>query len=74
MNVIIIIFILFLLINAIIFFFFINIFIIIIIKYFIKYNIYNNLDFFIIMSINFFYLRYQFDKSLLNLYIRYLLL
>ena len=57
-NVIIIILISFLLINVIIFFFFINTFMIIIIKFFIKYDTHNNLDFFFIISIDFLYLKY----------------
>ena len=73
-NVIIIILISFLSINVIISFFSINIFIIVVIEFFVKYDTYNNLDFFFIISIDFLYLRYQFDKSLLNSYIRYLLL
>ena len=44
---------------------------IIIIEFFIKYNMYNNFDFFLIILISFLYLRYQFDKFLLNLYIRH---
>ena len=56
-------------INVIIFFF-INIIIIIIIKFFVKYNTLNNFDFNVIISINFLYLRYQFDKFLFNSYIR----
>ena len=71
-NVVVIILISFLLINAIIFFFLINIFIIIVIKFFVKYDMHNNFDFFFNISIDFFYLRYQLDKSLLNSYIRYL--
>ena len=69
-NVIIIVFISFLFINVIIFFFLIHIFIIIIIMFFIKYDTHNNFDLFII-SINFLYLKYQFDEFLLDLYIRY---
>ena len=38
--------------------------------FFVKYNIYNNFDL-LIISINFLYLKYQFDKFLFNLYIRY---
>ena len=53
-NVVIIIFILFLLINIIISFFFIDIFMIIIIEFFVKYDIYNNLNFSLIISIVFF--------------------
>ena len=68
-NVVIIIFISFLSINVIIFSFFIDILIIVVIEYFIKYNIYNNLNFFLIISIDLFYLKYQLDKFLLNLYI-----
>ena len=45
---------------------------IVVIEFFVEYNTHNNFDFFFIMLINFLYLRYQFDKSLLNLYIRYL--
>ena len=71
-NVVDIVLILFLSINVIISFFSINIFIIIVIKFFIKYDIYNNLDFFFNISIDFLYLEYQLDKSLLNLYIRHL--
>ena len=62
----------FLSINVIISFFFINIFMIVVIEFFVKYDTHDNFDFFFIMSIDFFYLRYQFDESLLNLYIRYL--
>ena len=69
-NIIIIIFVSFLLINVIISFFSMNIFIIINIEFFVRYNIYNNFNF-LIISINFFYLRYQLDKFLLNLYIRH---
>ena len=71
-NVIVIVLILFLLINVIIFSFFINTLIIAVIKFFVKYNIYNNFDFSFIISIDFLYLKYQLDKSLLNSYIRYL--
>ena len=56
-NVIVIVFISFLFINVIIFFFFIDIFIIIVIEFFVKYNVYNNFDF-LIISINFLYLKY----------------
>ena len=63
----------YLFINIIISFFLTNIFIIVIIVFFVKYNAYNNLNLFII-SIDFFCLKYQLDKSLLDLYIRYLLL
>ena len=56
-NIIIIIFIFSLSINVITFFFLIDIFIIINIKFFIKYDVYNNFDF-SIMSINFLYLKY----------------
>ena len=56
------------------FFFLINTFMIIVIKFFVKYNTHDNLNFFFIISIDFFYLKYQFDKSLLNSYIRHLLL
>ena len=73
-NAVIIIFISFLSINIIIFFFFINIFIIAVIEFFVKYDTHNNLDFFFIISIDFLCLRYQLDKSLLNSYIRHLLL
>ena len=45
---------------------------IVVIGFFVKYDMHNNLDFFFIMSIGFFCLRYQFDESLLNSYIRYL--
>ena len=45
---------------------------IVVIEFFIKYDTHNNLDFFFIISIDFFCLRYQLDKSLLNSYIRYL--
>ena len=45
---------------------------IIVIEFFIKYDTHNNLDFSFIISIDFLYLKYQFDKSLLNLYIRHL--
>ena len=71
-NVIVIVLISFLSINVIIYFFFINILIIAVIEFFVKYNTHNNLDFFFIISINFLYLRYQLDKSLLNSYIRHL--
>ena len=71
-NVVIIMLISFLLINVIIFSFVINILMIIVIKFFIKYDMHNNLGFFFIMSIDFLYLRYQLDKSLLNSYIRHL--
>ena len=71
-NIIVIILISFLLINAIIFFFFINTFMIIVIEFFVKYDMHNNLDLSFIISIDFLYLRYQFNESLLNLYIRYL--
>ena len=71
-NVIIIVFVFYLLINVIIFFFFIDIFIIINIEFFVKYNAHNNLNLIFIILINFLYLKYQFDKFLLNLYIRYL--
>ena len=71
-NAVVIILISFLLINIIIFFFSIDTFIIIVIECFIKYNTQNNFDFFFIMLINFLYLKYQFDKSLLNSYIRHL--
>ena len=57
-NVVIIILISFLLINAIIFFFFIDILIIIIIKFIVKYDIYNNLNFYLIILIDFLYLKY----------------
>ena len=71
-NVVIIVLISFLLINVIIFSFFINILMIIVIEFIIKYDMHNNLDLFFIISIGFFYLKYQFDKSLLNLCIRHL--
>ena len=70
-NVIIIVFISFLFINVIIFFFSINTLIITIIMFFIKYNTHNNFEL-LIISINFLYLRYQLNKFLLDLYIRYL--
>ena len=57
-NAIVIVLISFLLINAIIFFFSINIFMIIIIRFFIKYDTHDNLDFFFIISIDFLYLGY----------------
>ena len=57
-NVVVIVLISFLLINVIISFFFINTLIIVVIEFFIKYDTHNNLDFFFIISINFFYLRY----------------
>ena len=69
-NAVIIMFILFLSINAIIFFFSTNTFIIAIIMFSIKYNAHNNFDL-LIISIDFLYLKYQFDKFLFNLYIRY---
>ena len=71
-SVVVIVLISFLSINAITFFFVINTLIIIIIEFFVKYDIYNNFDLFFIMSIDFLCLRYQFDKSLLNSYIRHL--
>ena len=71
-NVVVIVLISFLSINAIISFFFINTLIIIVIEFFIKYNMHNNLNLFFVISIDFLCLRYQFDKSLLNLYIRHL--
>ena len=71
-NIVVIILISFLSISAIIFFFFIDIFIIVVIGCFVKYNTHDNFDFFFIMSINFLCLKYQFDKSLLNLCIRHL--
>ena len=69
-NVIIIIFISFLSINAIIFFFSIDTLMITIIIFFVKYNTHNNFDL-LIISIDFLYLKYQFDKFLFDLYIRY---
>ena len=69
-NVIIIVFILSLFINVIISSPSIHIFIIAIIMFFVKYDTHNNFDL-LIISINFLYLKYQPDKSLLNLYIRY---
>ena len=72
-NVVVIVLILFLFINAIIFFFFIDILIIVDIVFFIKYNTHNNISL-LIISINFFCLKYHFDKSLLDSYIRYSLL
>ena len=71
-NIVVIVLISFLSINVIISFFSINILIIAVIEFFIKYDIHDNLDLFFIMSIDFLCLRYQFDKSLLNSYIRYL--
>ena len=70
-NVVVIVLISFLSINVIISFFFINILMIIVIEFFVKYDTHNNFNFFF-MLINFLCLKYQFDKSLLNLYIRYL--
>ena len=70
-NVIVIMFASFLFINAIIFFSLIYIFIIVIMMFFVKYNTHDNLDL-LIISINFLYLRYQFDKFLLDSYIRHL--
>ena len=67
-NVIIIMFISSLFINVIISFFSINTFMIAIIVFFVKYNAYNNFDL-LIISIDFFYLRYQLDKFLFDLYI-----
>ena len=61
-----------LLINIIISFFFINIFIIVVIEFFVKYDTHNNLNLFFIISIDFLYLEYQFNESLLNSCIRYL--
>ena len=63
----------YLFINVIISFFLINILMIAIIMFFVKYNTYNNFNL-LIMSIDFLYLKYQLDKFLLNLYIRYSLL
>ena len=57
-------------INIITFFFSIDIFIIIIIVFFIKYDAHNSFNL-LIISINFLYLKYQFDKFLLTLYIQY---
>ena len=71
-NVVVIVLISFLSINVIISFFFINTLIIIVIKFFVKYDMHNNLDLSFIISIDFLCLRYQLDKSLLNSYIRYL--
>ena len=71
-NAVVIVLISFLSINAIIFSFSINTLIIIVIEFFVKYNMHNNLGFFFIISIDFLYLKYQFDKSLLNSYIRHL--
>ena len=71
-NVVIIMLISSLLINVIIFFFFINTLMIVIIEFFVKYDIHNNLDLFFIISIDFLYLKYQLDKSLLNSYIQHL--
>ena len=71
-NVVVIVLISFLSINVIIFFFFINTLMIVVIEFFVKYDTHNNLDFFFIISIDFFYLRYQLDESLLNSYIRHL--
>ena len=70
-NVIIILFISFLFINIITFSPFTYIFIIAIIMFFVRYNTHNNFDF-LIMSIGFLYLKYQLDKFLFDLYIRYL--
>ena len=58
------------LINVIIFSLFINTFIIIVIVFSIKYDMHNNFDF-LIISINFLYLKYQLDEFLFDLYIRY---
>ena len=57
-NAVVIVLISFLLINIIIFFFSINTFMIVVIKFFVKYNMHNNLDLFFIISIDFLYLRY----------------
>ena len=70
-NVIVIMLILFLFINVIISSLFIYTLIIIIIMFFVKYNTHNNFDF-LIISIDFLCLKYQFDKFLFDLYIRYL--
>ena len=56
-NIIIIVFISFLFINIIILYLFIDIYIMIIIEFFVKYNVHNDFNFFII-SIDFFYLKY----------------
>ena len=56
-NIIIIIFVFYLFINIIIYFFLIDIFIIIIIVFSMRYNVYNNFNF-LIISINFLYLKY----------------
>ena len=69
-NAIVILFISSLFINIIISFFLTYIFMIIMMIFFVKYNTHNNFDLFI-MSINFFYLKYQLDKFLFDLYIRY---
>ena len=66
-NIVIIVFIFYLLINIIIFFFFINIFIIVDIGFFIKYNVHNNLNLYLIISIDFLYLKYQFDIRRYNI-------
>ena len=70
-NIVVIVLVSSLFINAIISFFSIDIFMIIIIVFFIEYDAHNNFDL-LIISINFFYLRYQFDEFLFDLYIRYL--
>ena len=69
-NVVVIVFVSSLFINVIIFFFFIDILITIDIVFFVKYNAHNNIDL-LIISIDFLYLKYQFDEFLFDLYIRY---
>ena len=61
----------FLLINIIIIIILIVIIIIAIIKFLIKYNKYNNLDFEKKKFVGFFYLKYQFDIFLFDIYIKY---
>ena len=69
-NVIVIVLIFSLFINVIIFFFFIDIFMIVDIIFFVKYNAYNNISL-LIISIDFFCLKYHLDEFLLDSYIRY---
>ena len=70
-NAVIIVLISFLFINVITSFFFIYTLMIAIIIFFVRYNTHNNFDF-LIMSIDFLCLEYQFDKFLFDLYIRHL--
>ena len=52
------------------FFFLTDTLIIVDIVFFVKYNAHNNINL-LIISIDFFYLRYHLDESLFDLYIRY---